>query len=350
MVRWNRNTVSPIGVHIGTRSVSLAQLTSDGQGRSVHALATAALPEGVDETDASQRDAVLAETLRELLASGGFRGRRAVSCLGPEELFVHNVRLPELPHDEVKKMVEWETEERLPYDSKEAEIRFLVAGEVRQDSNRKREVIWMACHRGTLQRHISVLERAGLEPVAIDAEPCAVVRGLADESETARQAFLHIGETATGVVFTEGTQILFFKYVPQGGVHFDQAIAEHLALPVSEAARMRRALAQCASLDLDNELHRSVATALNEPLAQLAQDMELCLRYFKVTFRGRPLERVLVSGSEACPWLVEFFSKRLHVPCELGDPFGRVQASHVAPELTQQRGRWAAPLGLSLKR
>ena len=40
----------------------------------------------------------------------------------------------------------------------------------------------------------------------------------------------------------------------------------------------------------------------------MSSEIELCLRYYKVTFRGQPLEKVLVAGNEASPWLAEYMA------------------------------------------
>jgi len=248
-------------------------------------------------------------------------------------------------------VVQWEAEERLPYPVDEAEIRHLVAGEVRQDANIKQEVILMACHRGVLKRHLGILEQAGLAPQAIDAEPCAIVRSFCNEDTEGRprQAYLHLGETATAVIFAEGPQILFLKYVSRGGVHFDQAVAQHLTLPLHEASQMRETVLASTDLDSGNEVHRTVIEALRRPLESLSAEVELCMRYFKVTFRGRPLEKVIVTGSEASPWLVEFFEKNLQIPCEWGNPFQTLHRWPAEHDALERPSRWAAAIGLSKK-
>ncbi|NOX56090.1 MAG: hypothetical protein GXP27_16940, partial [Planctomycetes bacterium] len=159
MIALKRVQTCPIGLHLGPRSVTLIQLAGPPEQRSIFAMAYAPLP-GTDGVAPADRDRMIVETIRQLLSGHRFRGGQVVSCLGSEELFLQNVRLPQLPAEEVDKVVQWEAEERLPYPVGEAEIRHLVAGEVRQDANIKQEVILMACHRGVLKRHVGILEQA----------------------------------------------------------------------------------------------------------------------------------------------------------------------------------------------
>jgi type IV pilus assembly protein PilM len=290
--------------------------------------------------------------LQKLLADHHFRGRQVVSCLGSQELFVQNVRLPQLPAQEVEKVVHWEAEERLPYPVAEAEIRHLVAGEVRQDTNVKQEVILLACQRNSIQRHINVLEAAGLAPVAIDIEPLAVVRNFqtaGTDEASSRRALLNFGEDATTVILTEGDKILFLKYISSGGHHLDQAVAKHLGLGLAEAASMRATVTASPELDPDNDIHRSIVDAIRITLDGMATEIELCLRYYKVTFRGKPLERIIVTGSEASKWLADYLSERLGLSCALGNPFASLSRWPTLPAALERPWRWATAMGLSLR-
>lgn len=349
MFSLTRNRTSPIGLHLGLQTATLVQLAGGDDRREVHAMAHGEIP--YDENASSEeQDREVAAALRKLIADHHFRGRTVVSCLGAQQLFVQNVRLPKLPTDEIEKVVHWEAEERLPYPIADAEIRYLLAGEIRQDANVKQEVILLACHQGVVQRHINLLEQTGLIPVAFDVEPCALLRSLIPPSHnsTSRRAYLHLGERATAVIIAEGSQVLFLKYIASGGHHLDLAVARHLELPLHEAARMRSVVTGASKLDSQDEVHRSIAEAIRGPLEGMSSEIELCLRYYKVTFRGHPLEKIVVAGGEASPWLADYMSERLGLPGELANPFESLsqQPAHAAVE---QPGRWATALGLSLK-
>ncbi len=335
----------------------MVQLAGEPDDMEVHALAHGEIP--YDESlSADEHDQTVAAVIKKLVNDHHFKGRQAVCCLGSQELFLQNVRLPQLPPEEVEKVVRWEAEERLPFAIDEAEIRYLTAGKVRQDADIKQEVILLACQQSVIQRHIGVLEQAGLEPKAIDIEPCAMLRSFCNgnsptsdgpTSDGQRHAFLNLGEKATTVMFAEGDQILFLKYVASGGYHLDLAVSKHLDLDLTEAARMRSVVTSSAKLEMDNEIHRSVIDAIRNPLEALAAEVELCLRYFKVTFRGKPLDKIIVTGNDASPWLAEFLANSLANPCELGNPFESLARWPTSASAFERPGRWATAMGLSLK-
>jgi type IV pilus assembly protein PilM len=351
MLTLTKKRVLPIGLYLGPRTATLVQLTGGPGHLQVHAMAQGELP--VNETaPLEQQDRDVAAAVRKLIADHKFRGRLVVSCLGSQELFVQNVRVPKLPPGELEKVVRWEAEERLPYPVAEAELRHLLAGEVRQDANLKQEVILLACHQGVIKRHIALLELAGPVPTAIDVEPCALMRCLASADALAaadsRRAYIHFGDKSTTVIFAEGEQILFLKFISGGSYHLDLAVARNLNIPLREAAKMRSVVNAAPALDKNDEVHRSIIEAVRGPLETTCGEVELCLRYHKVTFRGKPIEKIVVTGDEACPWLEAYLTSRFGTPCEIGKSFTRLQG----PIPASQRGRpgvWATAMGLALK-
>lgn len=348
---WSKRQTSPIGLHLGLRTVTLVQLTGAASDRRIHALAQAALPT-VEERTPDEQDRETAATIKRLVGDHRFKGRRVVGCLGTQDLFVQNMRLPQMPAEEVEKVVQFEAKERLPYPPAEAEIRHLLAGEVRQENVVKQEVILLACQRAVIQRHIRLLEQAGLAPAAIDLEACALLRCLlreADETAGARSAYLDLGESATTVLFAEQGRILFLKTIATGGQHLDAALARALDLPLAEAVSMRNVVTAAETLDPENDVHRTVIDSIRTPLESIATEVELCLRYYKVTFRGRPLDRVCLTGSEASPWLCEFLSDRLGARCQLADPFAQLSQRPTSTATLERPTRWTTAVGLALK-
>jgi type IV pilus assembly protein PilM len=168
-------------------------------------------------------------------------------------------------------------------------------------------------------------------------------------AEGTRRAYLNLGEKATTVMFAENQRILFLKYVSIGGYHLDRAVANHLDLDLAQAARMRARVSSSQELDVEDEIHRSVIDSIRDPLEAIGSEIELCLRYDKVTFRGRGLEKMIITGDNASPWLIEYFAQRLGTPCEMGDPFGALAHRPTAPASLDRPWRWTTAMGLSLK-
>lgn len=351
MISWSHPRTTAIGLHLGPRFVTLVQLSGHSERAEVVALAQGPLPQRADLTEPLYEEQAAA-TLRLLVSDHGFKGRQVVSSVSADDLFLQSVRLPQLPADELDKVIRWEAEERLPFPTNQAELRYLTAGQIRQDAAIKQEVVLMACQQTNLQRHLRLLERAGLAPMAIDIEPCAVLRafrhGQPDDNQ--RVAYLHLGDDLTTVMIADGDSILFLKYVGTGGRELDQAVAKHLELDLPEAHRLRMTVNNAAALDSQSEIHRSVIEAIRPQLESLASEVELCFRYFMVTFRGQAISKLIACGSEASAWLTDYLGQSLSCPVEVGNPFGALARPPDVPTILERPGRWAAALGLALRK
>ena len=343
-----RKRFGPIGVDIGSRSIKLMQLTVDGL--SVVDLSRSDLPTSDPIGDAEQVEQAeqqTVEAVRRARQSRNFHGREVVLCLGEKELFVQNIRVPKASGKELEQIVLYEAEGRIPFEAQDAEIRYVEAADVRQGDLPKREVILLASPRSTINRMIGLAEQAGLRPVAIDAEPIALLRCYAhqfrrDDDKHQRNMFVHVGATKTVVVIAQGDVAMFIKYVDVGGQHFDEAVAENLKLPLADAATLRRHVADRAD---DPELAQSVTESLRGVVQRLADELSLCMRYYSVAFRGQPLSRMVLGGGDADQTLGAALQNRLDISCDIGNPFRAIKSTCRVGRSAQ----WAIAAGLALR-
>ena len=352
MLTLTRNRLSPLGLSVSRTTASLVQLSGSAAAFELRTAVQCPLP-AVEGAEPDVADRAVAETLRTMVNDHHLRGRGVVSCLAADELIVETVRLPQLPPEEIARAVHWEASERLSIPVEQAEVRYLVAGEVRQENTVKQEVILVACPRDLIRRRLKILETAGLMPVGLDIEPCAFLRSLQRAqaaAETVRTAYLYCSESGSTVMFAEGRRILFLKSIPLGGRHFDDAVSQTLGIDRNDARQMRSEVFGARMLDGENEVHRSIIESLRPCFEAIIEEMELCVRYHKVTFRGRPLDGLVMSGSESAPWLAEYFCERVALPCRAVTPLDGVPGLTSSSTVQQRCGRWATPLGLAMKR
>ena len=337
----------PIGVDIGSRSVKLLQFDA-ARNRVLDAARWDLPPEPAAKPE--RQDERVVEAIGHAREGHSFHGREAVLCLGAGNLFVQNIRVSQAAGDELTKIVQFEAAGRLPFASEEAEIRYIEADDVRQGDTVRREVILLACHRPSLERMLSVAERAGLRPVAIDVEPAAVLRCYGrqfrrDNDQQRRMMLVNVGASNTVAVIARGPNTMFVKYIDLGGRHFDEAVARHLKMTAADASALRRHNGDRRAEERDPEIARSVDESVRPVLDKLAHELSLCLRYYSVTFRGQPLSQMVLGGGEATDSLAQWLAARLDLPCEVGNPLRPFEKSSAAGRI----GQWDVAAGLALR-
>ena len=347
MVNWSKKyRHGPIGVDIGSQSVKMLQLGAEQ--KQLREASRWDLPPGSAASDKHMDNVI--EALRQAREGRDFRGREAVFCLNSADLFVQNIRVPQAVGNEFRQIVHTEAATRIPFAQSDAEIRYIEADNVRQGDAVRKEVILMACQRGTVERVLEISEAAGLVPVAIDVEPAALLRCYRtqfrrDADVNNRMMFVNMGASTTTVVIARGSDAMFVKYIDVGGHNLDEAVARNLGMKLGEAASLRRHNGDRRADQRDPEIARSVAESTRPLLERLAGEISMCVRYHSVTFRGQPLSQMIIGGGESSEALAQWLSERLDMKCEVGNPFRSFQAGPMPGRL----GQWDIATGLALR-
>lgn len=345
----------PIGIDVGNHTVRMLQLTRDGD-RYV-ALAAASRPLGRDvclESGDAYHQAV-SNAVREMLSAGRFQGRYVVSCLPATSLQYKNIRLPKMPRDELASAVGWEASQRLKLSGDAMDVQFFDAGEVQQGQEVRQEIILMAAPKRFIEEHVRSLMSCDLELSAIDVVPGALARCVAqtspvDDRDALVRVVIDVGYAGTKVLITRGQRVCFFKLIEIGGRHMDEALASKLELPAAAAAEARRGW---MSGEAGSASDARIAAAMGPVVADLSREVNLCLRYHSVTFRGRRPEEVLVVGGESGnAWLWARLCEDTGLKPSPNDPLASLDLTAVAAEVggPDRWAGWTVAVGLSLRR
>jgi type IV pilus assembly protein PilM len=307
------------------------------------------------------RRRLAATAVRDMLHAGSFRGRDVVSCLRADELAVKNVRLPQMSDQELAGAVGWECQERFGFEVTPDRVHFIRAGEIRQGSESRDEILLMAISEEQIRQHMAMLEAMRLRPLHIEAEPLALFRAYQrflrrsrDESHVS--VIVDIGLSGSKVVIARGSTPLFIKAVGINGRKLNESVAHELGLTYAEAAHFRRGLSGPAAEEddgrPDSQIEWSVLDAIRGQVEEIAREVALCLRYCSVTFRGLRPSRVTLTGGEAYgPAVVKLLDEYLDYECEVGQPLKGIDLSQVTLA-GDRRGvltEWSVAAGLALR-
>lgn len=357
-----RSKHGPIGLDIGTSSIKLLQFSDDVGQPAVQAAVHYQIPWSLD--DPGQRVALIQKVIKEALSGQPFKGPEVVSALGVNAFQIKSIRLPRMTAEELATAVEFEAKDRFDLGGREAQFRFLNAGEVRHGNELKQEVIVFAALHDEVQAHLRLLESCKLQPVALDITPCAVARSFVRylrraEDVQAVNVFMDVGWRATSIVITRGSELAFLKVIDVGGEHFTGAVAKALNLPNEGAAELRIRVMRGAggrrasdATPVPAELQTAVADAVRPLAERLARDVQLCLRYFAVSFRGqRPESLTLVGGEAHEPMLGKIMAETIDVPCTIGHPLRGVSRVGLigGQDRRTMQPAWTVACGLALR-
>jgi type IV pilus assembly protein PilM len=354
---------------IGTDSIKVLQLGEAGGSLFVRACGQWQFP-GV-AGDPKQRYEMTVAAVREILRKGDFKGRRSVSSLSGSEVNIKNVRLEKLSRDEMEKAMQWEAQDRFPFDVVPDRLKYVDAGEVRSGSETRSEIIMLAVSEESIEGHLKMLKAVGLDPEHIFPEPLAVFRMAKrslrrDADRDTVSVILDLGARATRVIVARGRQVVFIKVIDIGGRAFDQVVADQLNLDLAEAVELRARIMQEHAKFLggnrrsdhdDPEETRSdvdwtIRDAVRGMVEELAREIGLCLRYCSVTFRGLRPNTVLMAGGEVYdPAVIELLTDNLGIECNVAQPLRGIDVSRAMPGSGRRTpmSEWAVASGMAMR-
>ncbi len=345
----------PIGIDIGTCAVKMVQLAVDGHGYSVVACAKAELPDPEGLTREAKQEALVAR-VRGKLKEHRFRSNDCISALTDSEVTIKNMRIPASERDR-DAAVRNEARSKLPFDVDEAIVNYSVAGEIRHGEDARLEVILFAAREEDVERHVGRLHEMGLVPASVDVQQCALFRTFErylrrKEDEDEINCFVDLGGI-TKVVISRGRHILFIKNIDKGALCFNAAVASRLGMELSEAKALRRRLGGAGEKkDVDPGIRQALSDAVRPEVEELADEINKCLRYHSVTFRGsRPGHLTFIGGEAHDGDVPEMLGERLGYKVVIGQPFRGIDTTGLGGDL-DRRGmlsEWTTAFGLSLK-
>ena len=354
-VRIVKGKILPIGVDLGTNSLKLAQLSeTDGTYDLVAAGAVDVPPELGDNLKA--RMDFCEKAIRGVVRANGFRGRQCTLSVPASASFVHHVKIPKRPPEQVHEAVLGELNGKLPFPAAEAVIRHVIAGDIAGEGQPRQEVIVVAVRRATIQAQLAMARRAKLDVTGINVDSCAIVdcfarvfRRASDQNRAI--LFVDLGYASTQVVLSHGRRVVFARNVNIAGRTFDEAVAETLGTTPQEAHGIRR---QLDGEDPDDPRVMELHSCMSRAVDQLVDELTQCLRYYEAVFRAHAIERLIFLGGQAMnKRLCQTIAQRLNLPAQIGDPLVQIGTAQGAGQSNgldrrEPQPRWAVAIGLSL--
>ncbi len=361
-----------VGLDIGSHAVRAAEVNL-GDPPELRGFGQVGLPRGAVEHGEVVDPGTVAAAIKRLWRESHIRDRRVRVGLSNLRTIVRQVELPAMENDEeLRGAIEFQAGDFIPLPVEEIEIDFRVLESfVSEEGESMSRVLIAAIHRDSLENALVAVREAGLQPVAVDLVPFALVRSLrsegmaptavpeeqepvdgdeGDESfgspPAVAEALVSVGSGVTVVVIHEMGVPRFVRIVDSGGDDLTDAIRTTLDLEFEEAELLKRQLPSAP--DRADE----VRAAMEAPLASLINEIRGSIDFYVSRPEAHPIDRILVTGGAVrTEGLLGRLSEVLPVEAEAADPFVNLQVGDIGflPEEIENLSPYLpVPVGLAL--
>ncbi len=235
---------SVLGVDIGSQSIKICEIRSQGKEPVVTALGIIDTPEGaVDHTGVYNSDAVGSALKQVLSQSGASVGQVVVSIAGQASVLVRTLEVPKMNPAELKEHMQWEINRNIPFAESTIVSDFRPLGGDDPNSPNM-DVVMAISPQSAIDTIMACVKKAGRSTSAIDVEPLSLARSIHrsynDLLGDKTVCVVDIGHKTTCINIYHGDRLLMPRQVPVGGELFTKAIADAFAMSVDDAESLKQ--------------------------------------------------------------------------------------------------------------
>jgi len=331
------------GLEITDASVRAMKLKRRGKEVRVVSVGVAEVPAGVMKGGDVKDDDKLAAVIREAVskvAGEKIKTKYAIVSLPENKAFLQVIRMPQLKNDDLRAAVVFEAENYIPLPLEKVYLDFEKVADDTADPGANCEVMIAALPRDPVDALIKAITKAGLVPVAMELESCAINRALSFERELdSPVVMVHIGDIKTNIIIYADNSVRFTFSIPISNRYFLEMISKSVGVGMPEAANLKRecGIEEFINHDRDAEEEarsyrekivkrvrqeenyekEKIFEALVPGLVDFVQQVKKCITYYQTHYNGisaakERVDKVLLCGSGSdLKGLAEFIGTKL---------------------------------------
>ncbi len=357
-----------VGVDIGSHSIKVAQVTLARNGYLLSRAGSTPTPHGAIKSGVIDDRLAVAEAIHTLFRTLGIHHSLIVTAVAGPTVVVRQVKLPAMPENQLRKSIQWEARNYISFPVEDSLLEFQILGTSASEGTPQMDVMMVASPRDLVDSRVGTLEQANLDPMAIELEPFALMRGATDVLNNSGKpdetvALVEIGATFTHITITTGGQFVLTRSVTVAGDVFTQAIAKILNVEEGEAEEIKETEVRVVSDEVSRSrlspIGQEASRALEPQLDELIREIRRSFAFFD--YQQSPsggsrtssgVSRIILSGGSAkLGGLSTLLQDQLGIPVELFRfiPGGVLRLPEEATEIQEQAPILAVALGLALR-
>jgi type IV pilus assembly protein PilM len=215
------NRLPGIGLDIGSKKMKLVWAKRRRDRLQIVKFGSMPTPVGAVDSGIILEPERLGEELGVLVRDLNLKGKRVVSAVAGQQVYIRNLIMPSMKLNELKEAVRYQATTFLPISVEDAAIDIFPLREFEDEEGQKTEVFFVAVRRQQVENLDIACRIAGLNLAAVEIEPLAVYRVLGGNPESV-VAFLKIGSSRSYLAVFKGGILKFYRSLPFGSSAFYQ--------------------------------------------------------------------------------------------------------------------------------
>lgn len=397
-----------IGIDISGDAIRIVQMDIRRRPPALRKIGITGLPFGAVENGEIIDVESVSYCLKDARRKAGITKNEVIIGLANQKAIGRIIDLPYMDVRELESMFKFQAQDYIPIPIEEAIMDWAVLEEFVNEQNEKMiKALLVVAQKDMVQKFISVLKRANLQPRAIDSKLLALTRAFpnlilskaekllppAEEGSTKETTcLLDIGADITSLIVLERGSPSFLRVHLLGGNDFTKAIIDDLGVTFEHAQELkirvglipeRERIEKVEEAPIEekpkeakegeeikpppetpiieeekppekviSEEESKAAKIMKKKSPVFIREIRQSADYYLTQKEGRSLSKIYLTGSEArLPGLIDELRRALKTEIVLANPLENVVVSSlsIAPEeLDRMSSSFAIPIGLAL--
>lgn len=356
---FSKKPKSYLGVDVGTASIKIVQLGAKGERPN---LETYGLLEIYSSRNDAQTDSLqildkeVASLLKEVVKESKATTKTAVASVPVHASFSTMMEIPEMSEKEIDSAINFEAKQYIPVPLNEVVMDWQILGKKvakpveggrsggsPQEQN-KLQVFLVAVPKETINKYTQIMKMAGLNLVALETENFSLMRALLGNDKSP-VAIIDIGSQSTDINIIDKGFVRMTRNIETSGTEFTRVLTQGLNLSYQRAEMLKR------ERGLKKDMAEKEISDIMLPIIDvISNEIERLVDSYSRK-DGQKIERViLVGGSARLPGLTEYFSQRLKIETNIGNPWSRLTYPQILkPVLQELAPSFAVSVGSAMR-
>lgn len=328
--------MSSHALDISDESIKYGKIISHQNGFKIQTIGQEKIPAGIVVSGKIENEPNLIEILKNIKEKENMKFVRI--SLPEEQMYLFNVVLPKLSHDEIKESITLQLEDHIPLSAADAVFDYEL---IREVNNESVFVQVVATSVNVIESYLSALSQVGLIPLSFELETQAIARAVVHKDLDGSAMVVDFGKTRTGISIVENGRVMFTSTFDMGGQRITEVISKHFKVTVDQAEQMKKAYSDLGS-DAENDIFPAIVSNLSVLLDELRRHYSYWHNHPSEDGQAHArIQKIILCGGESNLYgIVSYLKTSMEMPVEYANVW--VNIMDISKELPEM------PFGESL--